>query len=79
MVVIERMPGEGVWIGPFLVEVLSVNAEEVVIALHGLDEGCVRCGARTADRRRCPVCLTEQIVCPACAPHWRCPQCASST
>jgi hypothetical protein len=75
MVVIERMPGLGVQIGRYTLQVLAVHAGEVVVALLDPDKDCAGCGERPADRRRCPGCGAEAVVCPACAPVWRCPRC----
>ena len=77
MVVIERKPGLGVCIGPYVLEVLAVHADEVVIALIGPEEECVSCGERGAHLRRCSVCQAEVIVCSPCAESRACPNCAS--
>jgi hypothetical protein len=77
MVVIERLLGQGVRIGPYVVRVLAIHAEEVVIALHRPDESCVACAEAEGSPRLCPVCLAESVVCPACAQSWPCPRCGS--
>jgi hypothetical protein len=72
---IERSPGEGVQIGPYTLRVLAVRAGEVVVAILDPDVDCACCGERPAQRRRCPLCAAEAVVCPACARSWRCPAC----
>jgi hypothetical protein len=76
MDMIERSPGESVRIGPYTLRVLDVHADEVVVALLDPNQDCAGCGERSADRHRCPGCGVEAIVCPRCAPSWRCPNCA---
>jgi hypothetical protein len=76
MVVIEREPGLSVRIGPYTLQVLAVEAGKVTFALMDPERDCCCCGERPAERRRCPECLTEAVVCPACA--WRCPVCEAS-
>jgi hypothetical protein len=76
MVVLERMSGQSLRVGPYTLEVLAVRAGEVVVALHGPEESCAGCG-RPAGRRHCPACGAEGAVCPECLPSCRCPSCAS--
>jgi hypothetical protein len=78
MVVIQRSPGQGVRIGPCTLRVLAVHADEVVVALLDPDKDCAVCGERPAERRSCPVCQAEAVVCPVCVPVWQCPACACS-
>ena len=76
MIVIQRSPGEAVRIGPYMLRVLAVHGDEVVVALLDPERDCAACGERPAQRRRCPGCEAEALVCDACAPDWRCPACA---
>jgi hypothetical protein len=78
MVVIERSPGQCVQVGPYVLRVLAVHADEVVVALFDPDRDCHVCGERPADRRACSVCGAEVVVCPACLGASSCPACASS-
>jgi hypothetical protein len=78
MIEIERSPGQGVRIGACLLRVLAVRAGEVVVALLDPNADCHSCGEPTSDRRRCPLCAAEALVCPACEPSWRC-SCGAAT
>jgi hypothetical protein len=77
MVEIERKAGEAVRVGRYTLRVIAVRPGEVVIALLDPDKDCAGCGERPAQRRRCPVCGAEAVLCNACLPSRRCPRCAS--
>ncbi len=77
MVQIERSPGQAVRIGQYTLWVVSINADEVVIALLDPDKDCACCGEWPADPYHCPVCQARAVVCPDCVRSWKCPQCAS--
>ena len=77
MVVIERSPGQSVRIGPYALRVLAIHTDEVVVALLDLDRECHVCGKPSNERRHCPQCDTDVIVCPECVLSWACPWCAS--
>jgi len=77
MVKIERSPGQAVRIGPCTLRVLSVNGDEVVVALLDPDKDCACCGERPDDHCVCRVCKAEAVVCPTCVQSWQCPRCAS--
>ena len=78
MVMIERKPGLGVRIGPYVLQVLAVYAGEVVFALLDPDKDCCCCGERPADRRCCAHCQAEVVLCPDCVRSWQCPECGTA-
>jgi hypothetical protein len=77
MVEIDRKAGEAVRVGRYTLRVLAVHPGEVVVALLDPDRDCAGCGERPAERRRCPVCQAEVVLCATCLPGQRCSRCAS--